>query len=201
MRLRFVNSIGVSGLIALFFAIALTPARISAQQAILDKTTFGQSQNDGRDLYNSLVPGEKKFGKGEKKEEVNSAELKSKTTKDTTFGGSLLNMGIVGAEPKLDESKRHSDGSEKDSSSVKQSVAAEKGPLLQLSDSAMLQQEADQSGIAAGDKEPKGTGANTAAAPGNETQKNAQNATAEPAKDQKSSAASSEKPTKPEGDH
>src|SRR5690348_2490476 len=107
MRLRLVNSIGFGGSIALMCVVGLSSARICAQNA-LDKTTLGQSQNDGRDLANSLVPGEKKFGKGEKKLEVNSAELKSKTVKDTTFGGSLLNMGIVGAEPKLDESKRPS---------------------------------------------------------------------------------------------
>jgi len=180
--------------------LGLSPVRICAQSA-LDRTTLGQSQNDGRDLVNSLVPGEKKFGKGEKKLEVNSAELKSKTVKDTTFGGSLLNMGIVGAEPKLDESKRPSLESEKSSSSAKQSAVIEQGPRLQLSDAAALQQQVEQSDVAAGDKEPKLTGGNTsAAASSNETQKK-QAAPAGPAKDQKSSTASSDKPSKPDGDH
>jgi len=204
MRLRFVNSIGLGGSIALMCVIGLTPPKVSAQapgDAVLDKTTFGHSQNDGRDLANSLMPGEKKFGKGEKKQEVNSADLKSKTTKDTTFGGSLLNMGIVGVEPKLDESKRPAVvQSDKEPTGPKQSAATEKEPVLQLSDGAMLQQETAQSDVAAGDKEPKATGGNTAAAGSNETQKK-QTAPAEPAKGQKSSTASSDKPTKPDGDH
>jgi hypothetical protein len=204
MRLRFVNSIGLGGSIALMCVIGLAPARIFAQgpgDAVLDKTTFGHSQNDGRDIVNSLIPGEKKFGKGEKKLEVNSGDLKSKQLKDTTFGGSLLNMGIVGAEPKLDESKRPvAVESERDSSSVKQPAATRKEPLLQLSDSTILQQQAEQSDIAAVDKEPKATGENISAAAGsNETQKK-QAGPADPAKDQKSSTASSDKPTKPDGD-
>lgn len=199
MRLRLVNSIGFGGSIALMCVLGLSPVRICAQNA-LDRTTLGQSQNDGRDLVNSLVPGEKKFGKGEKKQEVNSAELKSKTVKDTTFGGSLLNMGIVGAEPKLDESKRPAVESEKDSSTAKRSAVIDQGPRLQLSDAAALQQQVEQSDVAAGDKEPKATGGNTSAAANSETQKK-QTAPAEPAKDQKSSTASSDKPTKPDGDH
>jgi hypothetical protein len=201
MRLRFVNSIGLGGSIALMCVIGLAPAWIFAQgpgDAVLDKTTFGHSQNDGRDIVNSLIPGEKKFGKGEKKLEVNSGDLKSKQLKDTTFGGSLLNMGIVGAEPKLDESKRPTVESEKDSSSVKQPAATGKEPLLQLSDSA-IQQQAEQSDIAAGDKEPKATGENTTTAGSNETQKK-QAGPADPAKDQKSSTASGDKPSKPDGD-
>jgi hypothetical protein len=202
MRLRFVNSIGLGGSIALMCVVGLSPARVSAQQHAIDKTTLGQSQNDGRDIVNSLIPGEKKFGKGEKKLEVNSGDLKSKTVKDTTFGGSLLNMGIVGVEPKLDESKRPvAVESERDSSSVKQPATTGKEPLLQLSDNAVLQQQAEQSDITAVDKEPTATGGNTsAAADNNETQKK-QAGPADPAKDQKSSTASSDKPSKPDGDH
>jgi hypothetical protein len=204
MRLRFVNSVGFGGSIALICVIGLAPARIIAQgpgDAVLGKTTLGRSQNDGRDLVNSLIPGEKKFGKGEKKLEVNSGDLKSKQLKDTTFGGSLLNMGIVGAEPKLDESKRPTAESEKSSSSVKQSAVIEQGPRVQLSDAAVLQQKVEQSDIASGDSEPKATGENTSAAAGsNETQKK-QAGPADPAKDQKSSTASSDKPSKPDGDH
>lgn len=203
MRLRSLNSIGIGGSIALLCVIGLTPAKILAQgpgDAALAKTTFGHSQNDARDYVNSLVPGEKKFGKHEKKEEVNSAELKSKQLKDTTFGGSLLNMGIAGAEPKLDESKRQVVESEKDSrSTVKQPAVSEKQPLLQLSDSAALQRDVSESDVAAGDKEPKTTGGNTSAAGNNETQKK-QTAPGEPAKDEKSSTSSTEKPTKPDGD-
>ena len=203
MRLPFLNSISLGGSIALMCLIGLSPARVSAQNpgdAVLNKTTFGQSQNDGRDYMNSLTPGEKKYGKHEKKEEVNSGQLKSNSLKDTTFGGSLLNMGIVGAEPKLDESKHQVAESLKDSSSVKQSAATEKEPMLQLSDSAIVQPQADPSDGTTGDKQAKATGGN-ATAPGSETQNKAQTTTAQPAKDQKPSTASSEKPTKPDGDH
>ena len=63
-------------------------------QAVLDKTTLGASQNDGRDLVNSLIPGPRAVGKGEKKEEVDPKKLPSKTVKDPTFGGSLVEMGL-----------------------------------------------------------------------------------------------------------
>lgn len=94
-------------------------------QASLDKTTFGKSQNDDRDLVNSLVPGAEKYGRGEKKSQVSAAELKSKTVKDSTFGGSLLNMGIDASAPKIDESKlRHATtGPDTASAASKQSSA------------------------------------------------------------------------------
>src|SRR5689334_2996553 len=81
------------------------------EPAVLGKTTLGQSQNDDRDLANSLIAAPQKYGKGEKKAQVSSAELKSKSINDATFGGSLLNSGI-GAEPKLDASKEHAAPSE-----------------------------------------------------------------------------------------
>ena len=201
MRPPFAKFIGLGGSVAVLFALTLAPARVSAQSAILDKTTYGRSQNDGRDLANSLVPGEKKFGKGEKKVEVNSAELKSKTVKDTTFGGSLLNMGIVGAEPKLDESKRPAIGTEKDSTRVKQPAATGKEPLLKLSDEALLQQQAEQSAIE-GDKQPKGPNGNPAETGGSEKHQKTQSAAAsETTTSHQSSTNSSEKPAKPDGDH
>ncbi len=91
--------------------------------------------------------------------------------------------------------------SEKDSSTAKQSAVIEQGPRLQLSDAAALQQLAEQSEVAAGDKEPKATGGNTSAAAGDKETQKKQTAPAEPAKDQKSSTAPSEKPSKPDGDH
>src|ERR1700747_2316541 len=120
-RGRFPRSIRMCGLIALVAATGFMSRQVSAQ-AVLDRTTLGQSNNDERDLANSLVPGPKKYGKGEKKQEVNPAELKSSSSKDTTFGGSLLNMGIDSAEPKLDESKAHSAPKEKDSSALRESA-------------------------------------------------------------------------------
>lgn len=202
MRPRFVNSIGLGGFLALICVIGLTPARVSAQDTILDKTTIGRSQNDGRDLMNSLVPGEKKFGKGEKKLEVNSTELKSKTVKDTTFGGSLLNMGIIGAEPKLDDSKRPAVEPEKEPTSTKQPPATGKESLLQLSDSALLQQQAEQAAIAGGDNQAKEPNGNPSNAAGSESHQKTQSAAgSQAATSQQSSTTSSEKPAKPDGDH
>ena len=101
--------------------IIATPAtRGQAQQgepSVLGKTSLGRSQNDDRDLANSLVGAPQKFGKGEKKSQVNAAELKSKSIKDATFGGSLLNEGIGAAAPKLDASKEHAAPSEEKPSS------------------------------------------------------------------------------------
>lgn len=107
-------------LLAAVYVIAFPPWPAEGQ-GVLDKTSFGQSQNGPRDLANSLTAAPKSYGKGEKKDQVNAAELKSKTTKDTTFGGSLLDMGIVGAEPKLDEQKLRSAHSESDSKASRES--------------------------------------------------------------------------------
>ena len=85
-------------------AAVIVPSLVRAQ-AVLDKTTLGQRQNDERDLANSLVGAPQKYGKGEKKAEISASELKSKGLKDSTFGGSLLNMGIDPSAPKLDSSK------------------------------------------------------------------------------------------------
>ena len=87
-------------------AAFMSPSLVRAQGS-LSGTSLGKSQNDDRDLVNSLVAPPQKFGKGEKKAQISATELKSKSIKDSTFGGSLLNMGIDPAEPKLDESKLH----------------------------------------------------------------------------------------------
>jgi len=172
----------------LVFTAVVVCATAAHGQAVLNKTTLGQPQNDGRDLANSLVPGEKKYGgKGEKKEHVNAAELKSKSIKDTTFGGSLLNMGIDPAAPKLDESKLHEAKSEKDSTALKQATPSEKEPaLLQLADPALAASEFNQSDAGAAAKESKTSSSTAADTAGSVAEK----------KDQKSaSGKSEEKPT------
>jgi hypothetical protein len=63
-------------------------------QSSLSKTTLGKSQNGPEDLENSLVPGKPRVGKGEKKEEVDPRTLPSKTVKDTTFQGTLMDVGV-----------------------------------------------------------------------------------------------------------
>jgi hypothetical protein len=73
--------------------VGSTVAHGQAGQGALDKTTFGKSQNDSRDLVNSLIPGPQR-PKHEKKEEVDPKKLQSKSIKDPTFGGSLVEMGL-----------------------------------------------------------------------------------------------------------
>ncbi|HST29437.1 MAG TPA: hypothetical protein VLK27_01200 [Chthoniobacterales bacterium] len=120
-------------LVAVFFSsvLILSIAPLAHAQAVLNNTTLGQRQNDDRDLVNSLVPGPQKYGKGEKKSQVSAAELKSKSIKDATFGGSLMNIGIDAAVPKLDGSKEHSAPSEEPASrpaSAEQTSSASKQP-------------------------------------------------------------------------
>src|SRR5947208_1603221 len=117
-------------------AVVLVSPSLARAQASLSGTTLGRPQNDDRDLVNSLVPGAQKFGKGEKKAQISSAELKSKSIHDSTFGGSLLNMGIdSSAQPKLDETKLRDAGTvaDKKSASSKQQAAVvekEQAPAL-----------------------------------------------------------------------
>src|SRR3982750_2968681 len=82
-------------LASLVFAVSglITPLAFG-QEAILDRTSFGHSQNDSRDLENSLIPGKKRYGKGEKKEEVDLRTLPSKSSKDTTFQGKLMDLDL-----------------------------------------------------------------------------------------------------------
>jgi hypothetical protein len=156
-----------SGLrIILIFTAVVASATAAHGQAALDKTTLGKQQNDARDLANSLTPGETKFGKGEKKEQVNTAELKSKSIKDTTFGGSLLNMGIDPSAPKLDEQKLHSAATEKEPQASKRTeVAVTKAPteapavekeglFSNLSDTAVLAQQVEPSAPAGNESKP-----------------------------------------------
>jgi len=81
-------------LILIFAAFGLV-CPLASGQAVLDKTDFGKSQNTPEDLANSLVPGKPRtVGRGEKKEEVDPRSLPSKTVKDTTFEGTLLDIGF-----------------------------------------------------------------------------------------------------------
>ena len=98
----------VRNLIVIVVAIlVVSPMAHSQDAAVLNNTSMGRDQNDARDYINSLQPGPQKYGKGEKKAQINSAELKSKSIKDATFGGSLMNIGIDSSVPKLDAAKEH----------------------------------------------------------------------------------------------
>ena len=65
-----------------------------AQGSALSKTSLGHSQNTTEDLENSLIPGKPKFGKGEKKSEVDPKKLPSKSTKDPLFQGGLMDVNV-----------------------------------------------------------------------------------------------------------
>ena len=88
-------------------------------QGSLNKTTFGKSQNDERDLVNSLVPGKQRFGKGEKKEEVDPQKLPTKAIKDPKFQGSLLDEGLDSSAETKSQDEKGVSGSEKDSKGSK----------------------------------------------------------------------------------
>ena len=109
-------------LILVFAASGLIAPLVSGQSA-LNKTTLGQSQNDGRDLANSLVPGQPRFGKGERKEEVDPKKLPSKSVKDPKFEGSLLSMGLGSAEDPDSHQEKVRGASDKDSKPSKQADA------------------------------------------------------------------------------
>src|SRR5437667_11885274 len=76
------------------FAVCVLFSTAASGQAVLDKTTLGSSQNDYRDLQNSLIPGPKRYNKGEKKEEVDLKTLQSKSSKDTIFQGNLMDIDL-----------------------------------------------------------------------------------------------------------
>src|SRR2546426_12371500 len=93
-------------------------------QGALNKTTLGKSQNDERDLVNSLVPGKQRFGKGEKKEEVDPQKLPTKAIKDPKFQGSLLDEGLDSSAETKSQDEKGVGGSEKDSKVSKQAATS-----------------------------------------------------------------------------
>ncbi len=143
--------------IFVFLATVIASPLVRAQ-AVLDKTTLGQSQNDDRDLANSLVPGPQRYGKGEKKSQIKAAELKSKTIHDATFGGSLLNMGIgSAAQPKLDETKLRNAQTEVEtqpSAAPKQSTAATEKDATKAKEPAEDSGQRSEDRSAASEKDP-----------------------------------------------
>jgi hypothetical protein len=208
-------------LLFLLLMSVIIPLARAQDPGVLDKTTFGKSQNDERDLANSLVAGPQKYGKGEKKAQVSAGELKSKSMKDSTFGGSLLNIGIDPAEPKLDESKLRSAATdtqsrqqlaatEKDPTVVKQSAAVEKAsstssqpaesqPVFSsLSTTATLAENLGESGTSAPANKGSNASSNSSAGDAHKKDQNAETTDEKP-----STTSSTEKssPGKPDGDH
>jgi hypothetical protein len=208
-------------LLSLLLMSLTIPLARAQDPGVLDKTTFGKSNNDERDLANSLVPGPQRYGKGEKKAQIDSAELKSKSIKDSTFGGSLLNMGIDQNEPKLDESKlrtaaietqsrQQPAATEKEPTVVKQSAAVEKAsnsstqptqfePVFSsLSTTATLAANLGESGTGGPANKGSNTSSNSSAGDAHKKDQNAGTTDEKP-----STTSTSEKSStvKPDGDH
>ena len=109
-------------LIVVSAAFGLVSPFASGQSA-LNKTTLGKSQNDSRDLTNSLIPGKPRLGK-EKKEEVDPQKLPTKAIKDPKFQGSLLDEGLDSSAETKSQDEKGGSGSEKDSKVSKQAATS-----------------------------------------------------------------------------
>jgi hypothetical protein len=110
----------VCGLILVSAAFGLVSPFASGQSA-LNQTTG--SQNDSRDLANSLIPGKPRLGK-EKKEEVDPQKLPTKAIKDPKFQGSLLDEGLDSSAETKSQDEKGGSGSEKDSKVSKQAATS-----------------------------------------------------------------------------
>jgi len=123
-------------------------------QSPLSGTTLGKSQNDGRDLANSLVPGKPRFGKGEKKEEVDPQKLPTKAIKDPKFQGSLLDEGLGSSAETKSQDEKEGSGSKRDSNVSKQAdTSGDKDSQSSKSTQAGEGQEKDQKATSAAGNE------------------------------------------------
>jgi hypothetical protein len=221
-RIPLLISSGLYVLLLLAVSVGFMPAKVRAQgNSILDD--LGSKKNGPEDIANSLIPAPPKYGKREKKEQIDATQLKSKSIKDSTFGGSLLNTGIGGSEPKLDE-KVHGAPVAKDTSVSAQPAAskeeakassethsAEKQPsFLDLSQTATLAQALDEPGDVSGTETKTTTRTTNGAASGNNAaeaqKKNQSESTTAPATatGEQTSTSSTEKPSPSKrdgGDH
>ena len=110
-------------LILIFAGFGLVCPLARGQQ-VLDKTTLGQSQNDSRDLQNSLIVPKHVNIKGEKTEQVDPQKLSSRSTKDAKFQGSLLEMGLGSTgDPDSHQEKARS-ATDQDSNALKPANAS-----------------------------------------------------------------------------
>jgi hypothetical protein len=209
-------------LLSVLLMFLMLPLARAQGPAVLDKTTFGKSQNDDRDLMNSLTAEPApKYGKGEKKALVSAAELKSKSMNDTTFGGSLLNIGIDPSVPKLDESKSRATpvetqsrqqlaATEKEPTVAKQTATVEKQSsassrpvefqptFSNLSTTATLAEKLNESDASAPADKTSTTSSNSSAG---DAQKKDQTGTATAEKPSTTSSSDKSSDPKPNGDH
>ena len=162
-------------LILIFAGFGLVCPLAHGQSAILDKTTLGQSQNDARDLQNSLIVPKRVNIKGEKTEQVDPQKLSSRSTKDAKFQGSLLEMGLGSTgDPDSHQEKARS-ATDQDSNALKPANASSEKKDSKVS------KQAD----ASGDKEKPSKSADTGGDGQNKDQKT-------------TSAAANEKPSEKE---
>jgi hypothetical protein len=167
------------------FGLVCPLARGQANQPILDKTTFGHSQNDGRDLQNSLIVPNRVHIKGEKTEQVDPQKLSSRSTKDAKFQGSLLDMGLGSANDPDSHLEKARSATDQDSNALKPANASSE------KDSKVSKQ-ADS----AGDKNSKASKPTQTG----ESQNKDQKATSA-ASDEKSSKKEKTSASKTDGDH
>jgi hypothetical protein len=103
---------------------------VSIAYVFISPLAHGESQNDARDLQNSLIPGKPHIGK-EKKEEVDPQKLPSKTIKDPMFQSSLLNMGLGSTgDPDSHQQKPRSATAQDSNASKPADAGSEKDPKV-----------------------------------------------------------------------
>ena len=176
-------------LILTFAGFGLVCPLAHGQEAILDKTTFGHSQNDARDLQNSMIVPKRVHIKGEKTEQVDPKKLSSQSTKDAKFQGSLLDMGLgSSADPDLHQEKARS-ATDQDSNALKPANASSEKKDSKVSKPA----------DASGEKEKPSKLADTSG----DAQSKERKATSAAAAEEKSSGSATAKSSasKPDGDH
>ena len=123
-----------------------------AGEAILDKTTLGASQNDYRDLQNSLiVPKRNHIGK-EKTGEVDLKTLQTKTSKDTPFQGTLMDLDVDWHGDKL--GKPHTSGDNDSKGSKTADAGGEKDAKVSKQADTSGESGSQDANFTAGGREP-----------------------------------------------
>ena len=196
-----------------FLLLALCSLFLAQSARAQGGTTLGKSQNTSDDLINSLVPGPKRFDKGEKKSEVDPKTLPSKKINDKTFSGSLNDIGLdwngdgmgkphaaggsQGANLAAGGHEPVAKGSREGEDSVSGQPSGAEFKNSKSADAGKDPKAAAKQPDTAGDKEKVLKQADAAGENQNKKQKTASDSDAE-----KASASSTDKssPTKPEGD-
>ena len=80
--------------ILFLFVFAFSASALFGQSHAIEKMDLGKSQNTAQDFANSLDPGPPKYGKGEKRAEVDPKKLESKRSNDTLFAGGLNDVSV-----------------------------------------------------------------------------------------------------------